>query len=81
MDTYHIIVICVCFFYLHFLKLVYQKIYAFCDTIYIEEDIYRRENLFMKIDKDDLIKIIFEIVSFSFLFVWAIGLNYLAYVK
>lgn len=35
----------------------------------------------MKIDKDDLIKIIFEIVSFSFLFVWAIGLNYLAYVK
>ncbi len=35
----------------------------------------------MKIDKDDLIKIIFEIVSFSFLFVWAISLNYLAYVK
>ena len=35
----------------------------------------------MKIDKDDLIKIIFEIVSFSFLFVWDFGLNYLAYVK
>lgn len=32
-------------------------------------------------DKDDLIKIIFEIVSFSLLFVWVIGLNYLAYVK
>lgn len=35
----------------------------------------------MKIDKDDLIKIIFEIVFFSFLFVCVIGLNYLAYVK
>ena len=32
-------------------------------------------------DKDDLIKIIFEIVSFSLLSVWVIGLNYLAYVK